>query len=724
MRDILMNGYEGVNLWIIGYTVVACIILFLVFYKLNLLSNDKLVIKSFVIIALTAITMSKLNTLSVCIFFIIVCISNIKINIDSKLKYTITFVISITSCVMIEFIVQWLCYDNEYMAYGSRGLNSDIVILGILLLSIFTSLVFLIIMNIRIAVIVSVLSVLIVSLVNLFIMQIKGTSLSFFDFTVISTALSVASNYKFILTNNAVIAINLSIVPIMIFSVCANYDCYSYNNIFMSAIHNLVNKNENHIKCNKINYMIPLLIIPICLIGLRQYDTKDELMHVDITPREYRYIDNGCAVNLYKSYVYGKLEQPENYEKWESVINGNGESEILDIISNEEFDDYGYCVNDILDINYNLSIKDLSTIEKPDNIVVIMAEALNDTTCMGMSNVTKERLMPYINKLYNSKESLTGYTVTSMMCGGTANCEFEALTGASISSLEDGVYPYELYLNKKTDSIVSRLKDAGYSVLGLHTFSGGGYNRDSVYRHLGFDDVVFEDDKYFENCEKLRGYIKDSEGFNYILDRIKEKDEKTFNFYVTMQCHGDFDIKSIEKDIKKYELDTFDDFVLYEGVKTHHTVDGTRTYLSLVNDFDRSFEKFMSEISEIDEKTLVIVFGDHNSGVCADGDNILGDSMNHLKGYITPIIVTSNYDISNIGSKGDILLSQNYIYSLIHKLAGLDETNKDKILIEMNSRIPVYSKHNYIDNRGNFFELKEDSNIKELMDAITYDVVK
>ena len=76
--------------------------------------------------------------------------------------------------------------------------------------------------------------------------------------------------------------------------------------------------------------------------------------------------------------------------------------------------------------------------------------------------------------------------VSSDMGTGTANSEFEFLTGNSMAYFK-GNTPYVQFIDAETPSLASLLAGRGYSTMAMHAYERAGYNRVKVYDRLGFE---------------------------------------------------------------------------------------------------------------------------------------------------------------------------------------------------------------------------------------------
>lgn len=101
-----------------------------------------------------------------------------------------------------------------------------------------------------------------------------------------------------------------------------------------------------------------------------------------------------------------------------------------------------------------------------------------------------------------SENTLKGYALSSVYGAKTPNSEWEFETGNSMAFLPDGSVVYQQYINDDPTSIVSNLKNIGYTTVAMHPYYATGWSRNKVYPHLGYDETYFIDD--FDQTKILR----------------------------------------------------------------------------------------------------------------------------------------------------------------------------------------------------------------------------
>ena len=94
-----------------------------------------------------------------------------------------------------------------------------------------------------------------------------------------------------------------------------------------------------------------------------------------------------------------------------------------------------------------------------------------------------------------------GWLTVPSVGAGTANTEFEVLTGMSLDYFGAGEYPYETILQKTAcESLCTDLRSEGYASHAIHNHKGGFYDRNRVFASLGFD--TFSSLEYMSRVRK------------------------------------------------------------------------------------------------------------------------------------------------------------------------------------------------------------------------------
>lgn len=317
---------------------------------------------------------------------------------------------------------------------------------------------------------------------------------------------------------------------------------------------------------------------------------------------------------------------------------------------------------------------------KPD-IVVIQSESFTDPTLIGMENFSEDPL-PYFHSLQSRTNSF-GISVPSF-CGGTANSEFEVVTGMSTLFYPSDATVYANYLTKPSISLGSILRYNGYSSALLHPFHSSFYSRNNAYKLLGFDKfygleylsgvaAVTTDTRYWDAVDD---YMTDAMLYEHVLAEL-ESDEKEHSFVlgISMQNHTPF-----------VAPEGYEGTVSYKGGKIANEVALTKynTYLSNLKASDDALKDFIGYLEKRDEPTILLFYGDHYPKINQNGDaytelGLVTDLTTPLNDYIThttPAFIWSNY--KDVG-RTDGVVDGSLVSAKLLALTGVEVPNFMKI---------------------------------------------
>ena len=329
---------------------------------------------------------------------------------------------------------------------------------------------------------------------------------------------------------------------------------------------------------------------------------------------------------------------------------------------------------------------------KKPNIIMIMNEALADFS--SISDIeTNEDYMPFIHGL--TENTVKGDLFVSIFGGGTSKTEYEALTSNSMAFMPKGSTPYVTYINRKTSSLATTLRAQGYGgMVAMHPYKGSGYKRNKVYPLLGFDK--FYDLPEFNNAKVIRNHVSDEGNFDKIIkvyEQNRKKDKKPFLLFdVTMQNHSSYDRKW---DNLSDDISTIKDYG-----------DDVNIYLNLVKASDDAFKKLVEYFSNVDEPTMIIMFGDHQPKLNNHFyENVekgfsLGDEYKMFEKYNTPFVIWANYDIEE---QTDVKISANYMGTMVDELAGNSMSGYQQMVNEIRKDIPIITAGGYIGADGKYY---------------------
>lgn len=386
---------------------------------------------------------------------------------------------------------------------------------------------------------------------------------------------------------------------------------------------------------------------------------------------EGNYEEKGYIMALLSEMRYCRREAPENYAA----------EDIEQIVDRYLTDTSQYSPNT----------------KPPVNLIVIMNESWADLRVIG-SFETDDTIMPYMDCLTDN--TIKGFLHMPVYGNGTANSEYEVLTGNSMHFIGLLDTPYQLFISDPEYGMTSTVKAQGYRTIVLHPNIANNWNRSLVYPRMQFDKFyALDDDWPKEYQEAIRWCVSDRASYDMLIEQYETKnspDELLFSFLVTIQNHGGYDWKDYEPTV---QLDYSEHYPL------------TEQYLSLIRETDAAFQYLIEYFTAVDEPTMIVMFGDHFPHIEESFyEMLLGYNWNecygldHQKFYTTPFIIWANYDIEE---ESNVEMSSNYFGSYILQLAGLEMSDYQRCVLAFAEEMPVIGMGMVMDHNGNWYGIYE-----------------
>ena len=479
---------------------------------------------------------------------------------------------------------------------------------------------------------------------NSYVVRFRTNPIVPWDIFSWKTAASVADNYNFMPDTRMVVVTLVFLVAIALF---------------------------HFIKVKVTRFVFWKRLIPAALVAVvlslfagtlqqESFQNSHRLYNKLFTPVYMTDVD-GMAVTFVMNLAYMSIDKPEHYSDSEAQA-------VLD----------SYGAGGAMSEDTDPAAKDdTQKDEELPNIIVMMNESFSDLSVLGDFE-TNEDYMPFIHSLEQGAENtVTGMLNVSVCGGNTANTEFEFLTGNTMAFLPQGSIPYQ-----HLKALPDYLKTLGYQTIATHPYNAGGWERDTVYPMLGFNESVFKDE--YVNPQYVRQYISDESCVDKIIEfyENKETDKPLFVFNVTMQNHGGYQ-------------DQYGNFTPDISVKDS-TNFSLQQYLSLVKLSDSALESLISYFKDADEKTVIVFFGDHQPSDAVASTVLAknGMSWNHLTEeqqklrYQVPYVVWANYDIDEETGADT---SANYLAAEVLERAGVPLDEYRSYLMHLKTEYPVIS---------------------------------
>ena len=320
----------------------------------------------------------------------------------------------------------------------------------------------------------------------------------------------------------------------------------------------------------------------------------------------YAYRDYGFTYCFVNTWLNTGIDQPVNYNR----------DKVLGIFDPEELpDDQGMIP---------AALENLQT-EKLPNVVMVQLESFMDPKLIKGLELSKDPI-PNFHAL--QRRYTTGFLTVPSVGAGTANTEFEVITGLRIRFFGPGEYPYKSVLKKDTvETVAYDLSSLGYATHAIHNHRGAFYNRNLVFSHMGFD--TFTSLEYMQNVTKTpRNWAKDNVMSGEILDTLQATEEQDFVYAITVQGHGKYPTEQVISNPA----------ITVDGIKNPESANEIEYYVNQLAETDAFIGELIKSLRAFDEPTVVVFFGDHIPSLDINESNLWNDSI-----YETQYVLWSNF---------------------------------------------------------------------------------
>lgn len=348
---------------------------------------------------------------------------------------------------------------------------------------------------------------------------------------------------------------------------------------------------------------------------------------------------------------------------------------------------YGFISNFYITIDAGLDIpenaKDYVIEDKNDeltsnpNVIIIMNEAFSDLGTLYNLSLNEDPLEYYHSLI---KEYPNGITYSSVRGNNTCSSEWELLSSTPTALTTKGATIYQDNCIPMR-SLVSLFNSRGYTTVGLHPYHAVGYNRNNVYKTLGFDESYFLEDLP-EPIDTVRNYATDEYDYKQLIRLYEENESKGdspfFCFNITMQNHGGYTSNQLNS--------------IYRTEGTNYS--DLNTYLSVLDKSDDALETLISYFENVEEDTVILLFGDHHPLLPDSfyeevyGKNISEFTAEELMSiYSVPYLIWANYDLNKDAAPAET--SNNYLANILFNVGNIPKSTWLHMVDEWQEEYPV-----------------------------------
>ena len=357
---------------------------------------------------------------------------------------------------------------------------------------------------------------------------------------------------------------------------------------------------------------------------------------------------------------------------------------------------------------------------KDVHLIMVMDEAFSDLTDDAFAYTAENDPLPNLHALQNDPHAISGHVVVPGFAGGTANTEFDVLTGMQTNALSAATTSSFRVVNRNLDSVLRLFGDDGYHTSFFHPGDDWFYNRENVYRWMGAEETVFVDQ--MEDLDYKGRWVTDDYMAGFIEDKFEEaveNGELLCNYTTTIQNHMSYTADKYGAD---YE---YPDVPLTVSVSPEvETM--LKVYVEGARDADAMLGRLVDYFSATDEPVVLAFWGDHLPYL---GDNQLGyaelgsevalseeERSDPLCSYETPYVIWANdaaAEILDWDAAVEALdlpenheLSASFLGAALVELTGrTGESPWFDFLNQLRRELPVVQKKTYLTMDGTYTKI-------------------
>ncbi|WP_182377160.1 LTA synthase family protein [Nocardioides sp. WS12] len=315
------------------------------------------------------------------------------------------------------------------------------------------------------------------------------------------------------------------------------------------------------------------------------------------------------------------------------------------------------------------------------NIVLVLSESFTDPTELKGFDLERDPI-PRTRALM--QDTTSGHMLAQMYGGGTANMEFETLTGQSLGLFRPQMLsPYQMLVPGKANypSAVGWFKSHGHDAIAVHPYRVGMYKREQVYERFGFESFIHDTTIGETDTIDDNPFISDKAAFDEVLTQIDDHDNPLLVNLVTMQNHIPVD-------------HNYDDPIKVHGAGDNGKKIGQ--YARGLEHTDEALAAFLEKLTTSPEKTIVLFYGDHLPGIY--GSKVKNDNAG-LSLYRTPFLIWSNEPGRNVARQVPTT-SPSFFLPLLYDVANAPMPPYLTLLDQVHQHVPAIQQGRLLDTSG------------------------
>ena len=320
----------------------------------------------------------------------------------------------------------------------------------------------------------------------------------------------------------------------------------------------------------------------------------------------YAYSDYGVPYCFINTWLNTGINKPRNYS----------EEAVKNLFDKSELNEDGTMTPVKKDVDENYP-----------NIIFLQLESFVDPNLFNHIELS-ENPVPFFQSLVKNYSS--GDLKVPACGAGTANTEFEVMTGISVKFFGPGEYPFKSVLKEQAaESAAQDLKYMGFATHAIHNHRALFYNRNQVFDNIGYDS--FTSVEYMNDVAKTpKNWAKDSVLVDQILDSMKITDERDYTYTISVQGHGKYPTEQV---ITSPEIQVI--YAPSEEIKWKYEY-----YVNQIHEMDEFLKELTSKLEKFDEDVVLVLYGDHIPALDVSEETYDAKNL-----YTTQYVIWSNFDM-------------------------------------------------------------------------------
>ena len=424
----------------------------------------------------------------------------------------------------------------------------------------------------------------ILGIINGIVLSNRVTPFGFADLTVVSDLMTMLDTY---ISPTMMVLIVVAIIVFVIF--CALI--YVHGPVYQGKQRRIV------------SLASILSIIFIAIPATTTVAQENNIVASYFTNIAQGYMDYGFVYSFSSGFVNWGMKEPENYD--EAVIDA-----LMQAVESEK------------------AVTTVTT-ENGPNIITVLLESFVDPDEFNFMTYSKDPT-PFFHYLEDNYTS--GYLTMPVVGAGTANAEFEILTGMRLHYFGTGEYPYKTVLKEveNCESIASYLKSIGYGTHAVHNNGGNFYSRVNAFSMMGFDSFTSKELMNITEFTPNEGWAEDSILAEETMKTFTSTPGPDLTYVITVGQHG---VYPEEKVIETPYCEVY-------GLATEEETNAWTYYMHQANKTDQFMQELITYLEAFEEDTIVVFWGDHLPTMgLEDADMVSGDI------YKTKYVTWNNFGL-------------------------------------------------------------------------------